>query len=489
MRHALHVLLLISLGCGGPGKAAKAPESNPIPAEVARAYPAASWIPAHPTYALAARTVRDAQHRVRDVINVFGGVFGGVEAALISTILEAELGVDALSPEALAAIGIDPDGGFAVFSEGLNPTFVVRLAAPDAMARFLAPRRGTPRTADGTTILTAELFPGLAISWVMSSEWLWLHVHLPFAPDDGTSWFAPSRHPKAPTWTADWAWAQESTGRGAPAFLGFLDLRRLLTSLSPRIPAAQACLAKLAPAGNLAVALDGDTQQASLRFAVDLGASAAALRTAVLPPPEGWAAAGAGAPLAAQLNVDLVAARAYLAPCLAAANLDLRRLDQLGLRTVRAIIREIDPRGPSGAGVVSADLASASYIRQQLDRIPFRSRLEKKKKFGAYDGVSLSVPFGPTVDYILDDKQLLAGLGDGWLARAVGQGAGTTNALVALDVAPGALGVDAWAWLLDELDVSGARRIAEQLLRWRHGRVAVTLDGTRVVLEVSGNRR
>ena len=103
--------------------------------------------------------------------------------------------VDPLSEESLAGIGVDPGGGFALFSEGVNPTLVLRLADPARLEAFLAEQRGkgmAPRSVevDGVALFTVELpgGGGARIQWATADGWLWIHAALPHVPDDGTSW-------------------------------------------------------------------------------------------------------------------------------------------------------------------------------------------------------------------------------------------------------------------------------------------------------------
>ncbi|HEU4614273.1 MAG TPA: hypothetical protein VFS15_19395, partial [Kofleriaceae bacterium] len=105
------IALVLAAGCGG--KQAAGPAGPPA---VAAAFPAARWIPANPTYVLAARTMRDAQRAFGDVVDTFGMAVGA-ESGEISAMLTQVLAVDPLSAEAVARIGIDLDGGVAMFSE------------------------------------------------------------------------------------------------------------------------------------------------------------------------------------------------------------------------------------------------------------------------------------------------------------------------------------------------------------------------------------
>ena len=103
---------------GGPAAAAPAfPE-----------YAATRWIPARPSYVVAAKSFTNAQHAVRDFADSFG-MFVGVDARGMSHALEGVISIDPLSPDPIAGLGVDLAGGLAVFSEDVNPTFVFHLSA------------------------------------------------------------------------------------------------------------------------------------------------------------------------------------------------------------------------------------------------------------------------------------------------------------------------------------------------------------------------
>src|SRR5690606_28164638 len=140
----------------------------------------------------------------------------------------------------------------------------------------------------------------------------------------------------------------------------------------------------------------------------------------------------------------------HLAPCAQALAIDLTPLDTYGVRTARAILQRYDPARPTGSrGAVSFDLAHRTYAAQLLDRIPGRSLIQRKRTFGPYQGYSIAIPFGgPTVEYVLDDRRALAGLGEGVLAEVLGQGPGEPGPLLAIDLAPPAMPREAWAGLL-----------------------------------------
>lgn len=477
-------------GCGGGGGtgARGAPPAPPAPV-VAPGYDAARWIPARPTYAAAARSVRDAQDAVLDLIASFGALVDA-DAGELSLALGRLLVVDPLSPDALEAIGIDTAGGLAVFSEAIDPTFVVHLAAPEQTQAFFTHQRRAGMQArsvmvDGVEVFTTMLRGGLPASWAIADGWLWVHFALTRAGGGETAWFSSSRRPGAPAWAGDWTWAIGGGGQGArPAIAGFVDTRALIERVSQRIPAAIACARLLSPIGRFGVTLEADGKRLGGRLAVEVGAGAAAgIARAILPPSDAWSAAAARAPLAAQWNVDLALVRAWLAPCAVAFGAGPDPLEAYGVRTARAILHHYDHDKPTKSrGVAAFDLAHRTYATKLLDEIPGRSLIQRKRTFGPYQGHAIAIPFGPTIEYVLEDHLALAGLGEGELAAVAGP-AGARGPLLAIDVSPPAMSHASWSGLLGMVNLR-----PDALLRWRELHLALALDGARLVLDVSGSR-
>jgi hypothetical protein len=108
--------------------------------------------------------------------------------------------------------------------------------------------------------------------------------------------------------------------------------------------------------------------------------------------------------------------------------------------------------------------------------------IQRKRTFGPHQGYAISIPFGPTVEYVLDDHLALAGLGEGELAAVVGP-AGARGPLLAIDVSPPAMPHEAWSGLLGMVNLR-----PDALLRWRELHLALSLDGARLVLDASGSR-
>ena len=492
----LAILAVIATGCA-PHTGAAAP----TPATQV----ATRWVPDRPSYVLASQALDRAQGSLLEAIDLLG-TLGGIESREVAQRVADVIHVDALHPDAVAAIGIDPRGGWAMFSESVNPTLVVRLAAPDLLAAFLDRERehglvtqsvivddpGSPR--GKAEVWSASLGGGRHLSWAVAGEWMWIHLALPGVPEQGPGWFAASRAPHTGTWTADWAWAQRAAGAAA-GVVGWFDLRGAIAGAVARLPDGVACAQLVAPIGRAAVSIDGDERHVAARFTLDVG-STERLRSWLLPPPGGWAATAAGAAIAAQWNLDVPAVRAWLAPCLATAGVELGAITETGVRAARGLLLEFNPEGPTAAGALALDLTRAAYFERQLDQIPLRRALERPRTFAGTRGVSLAIPFAATVDYVLDDHRALAAVGDGVLARVLAPGAAAAPPIFALDVAPPAMAPRAWVGLLGTVvsQLAGGsglqvERIVDRMMRWRSAHLAATAERGELVITATGERR
>jgi len=481
-----------ALGCGSGCGSARTPSHSAPPAALA-GFPATRWVPGDPTYLVASPTVREAQQSLRDVIDSIG-MLGGVELSEVSRELTQLLAVDPLSTEALAGMGIDVEGGLAMFSEDVSPTFVLRLSAPEQIQAFFDRQRERGLVTqsvivDGVEVFTAQLLANVRVSWAIADDWLWVHFALPIGRDAGTTWFANSRKPQGAGWGSDWQWAQGAVKAAAPALTGFIDARELISSLSSKVADVVACTRLVAPVGRVAISIEGDGSRASGRLAFDLGPAAASVTASLLPVPEGFAAQAARAPLAAQWNLDLLVVRAWLQPCLHALDEDLGPLDRYGVRSGRAVLQAFDPDDKSGAGAVVFDLAHQKFFASQLDELPMRSTLERRRTFGPHAGHSISIPFVATLDYVLTDKLAMAAVGDGLLGKVVGAGKTVPGPVGSIDIFPPAMSAEAWRTLLGAIDRRNAEAFVERLLRWREGHIAVTIEGASLLVAATGVRR
>jgi len=477
-----------------------------VPPPAAVGPPAMRWVPAQPTYLFASETLADGQRSLRDAIELAGNL-GGFDLRDIAQAVTGLLGVDALHADPTSAIGVDLRGSWAVFSDDVSPTVVVHLAAPDQMAAFLDRQRERGLVTqsvivDKTEVFSATLIGGLKLGWAIAGDWMWIHFTLPFAREEPGAWFTASHTPHRAAWADDWAWAKAAAS-GAAGLIGYVG-HGTLARVVAALPQGVECAKLVEPAGRAAVALEGDEHHFAARVALEVG-STATLGGMVVAPPSGWEAATAHAGLGVQWNLDLAAARSWLAPrfapCLALAGGVLARLDETGVRTARVAVLGFDADAMSGTGAIALDLASAAFFERQLDRIPLRRAVERSRTFGAHRGHSIAIPFSVTVDYVLEPTLAIAALGDGLLARVVAPGAPHAAPIAALDLEPPALSAAAWETLLRALveqDLSAAsggvsgraiKRVVEHLLRWREIHLAVTTESTALVLSVSGQRR
>jgi hypothetical protein len=483
----LAAVAALCVGCKGPSAA------HPAPPAAAARYAATRWLPAQPSYALAAPTVRDAQRTLHEVIEVFGMPLG-LEVHDVGKELAEVLAVDPLDADAVAGIGVDLDGGFALFSEEVTPTFVVHLSAPAQMQAFIDQQRQRGLVTqsvvvDGAEVFSAAIGGGASLSWAIADDWLWLHLTPPFARAEGTAWFEHSHHPAAPAWAGTWQWAEGAAKLAQPSVVGYVDAARMLATLVAHAPDAARCASLVAPVQRVALAAETDGHAAQLRVALDVGASARSLAAAQLPVPEGFTAVAAGAPLAVQWNLDLGAVADWLAPCVASFGGRFDLVDRYGVRAGRAALLQLDADAKKAAGVVALDLAHAKFLRGHLDDIPLRSTLERSRTYGPYAGHALSIPFVASVDYVLTDKLALAGMGDGLLAKLVGSGATVPGPLAAVDVIPGALSAESWRTVLEAIGLHRTSRIVDRMMAWKDGHLRLEVEGGALVFTAAGTRR
>jgi hypothetical protein len=438
--------------------------------------------------------MRDAQRAFGDAIDTIG-LTAGVDRGMVSAAFTQTLQVDLLSAEAMANIGVDLDGGMALFSGEIDPTLVVHLAEPQKLQAFITHQRERGMASqslmvEGVEVSTAKVDSQLSVSWAIDHEWLFMH--LSFALHGDTSdWFGASRRTGEPTWGAQWDNAQKLAQKPG-GVIGILDLRAFTAKLATHVPAFAACARQFEAVNGIGVALDAEGPWVSGKLAVDVGGAAQAIGAAVLPPPPGWGTASAKAPLSAQWNLDARTAAAWVQPCLPEGPDLAVMIHQFGIRTGRGFVHKLDPDDKSGTGVVAFDLSRSNYFAAQLDQIPMRSKFESSRQFGAYKGKHLSVPFVATADYVLDDHVFIAAMGDGQLERAAsGAPPATPPPVFAFDALPPGLSNDTWSWIFEAVGLAPAisKRLAQRLQGWADLHLTAILDGTQLVIQAQGNRR
>lgn len=496
--------VLLAVACGGK-PTPQTPGGTTITAEGDAQIPATRWLPAKPTYAFAARNVGEAQRHVRDLFDTIGAPFRD-SSAVLSRSAQATFGIDILSESAVASIGVDVTASVALFSDGANPTLVARLSDPDRFNEWVDGRRSSASlktssvVIDGVEVFSAKQGMRDFLSWAVADGWLWVHLSLAAGKDDRASWFAASRKGGADSWGDAWAWARGAVGSADdPGVVGFAEPAGFLSNLTARVDDARACLDLFKPVKRVAFGLDGDGKTIHGRVALDVGDAGQRITAAAAPVSAGWASVEAGAPLAAQVNLDLVTLAQWGGGCMSLFEVEPAQIDRYGVRSGRATLLSFDPDEPTASNfAVAMELSSQQYFAGLLD-FPLRSTLEKKRQFGPYSGKRLSPPFtGITLDYILNDSMGWFAMGDGVLERAIGQGDPAAGDLLKLDVTFDALTSDAWAGLIDLVwDLGGnpdgttgpGASIAASLAPWKEAHARLSIEGSNLVLDASATRR
>ena len=483
----MHKLLcaLVIAGCGGHAGTAAGPGGG---AGGAEPFAAARWVPANPTYLVAAATVRDGQRAFHDVLDDVG-MIGGFTASEAEQELPAVLGVDPLSESALTNIGVDVGGGMAVFSEDVTPTFVVHMASPEAFGTFLDQQRQRGLTTvsqvvDGVELNTSKIGGGVAIGWALDRDWLWVHFG---EKGMGTEWFAHSHRAARAAWNGAWSWAKAHAGKAA--VVGFARAKDLVASAMGRVQGGIACVKQLDAIDRVGFAFDVDGSKVGARLTFDIGSAAPAFASHLMAPPPGWQGVAAKAPLQAQWNLDLGAVTGWLEPCVRVATSDpdpFAGVKQFGVRTARALVLSVDPGDKSGAGAVAMDLASGAFLQGYVDKA---SHFASDRTFGPYRGHHVSIPFVAKLDYVFDDKLAIAAMGDGVMERIAAGPAAGVPPMFSVSVVPEGMPKDAWVWLLDQIGAPSPAHLVERFEDWRELHATAVLDGSSVVVEVAGTHR
>jgi hypothetical protein len=460
------------------------------------ANPVLRWAPAQVTYAALIRNGDGAIAAMRDVLEALSILDDDLDLAGIDDRLRNFLGVNPIAADDLRSAGVDVGAGALVFSQGFSPTVVFRLSDPAAMQnRIEAQRERAGQGAaignqirDGVEVYTALGDRDLHTHWAIDGEWMWVHFEAVDEREVEGAWFDASRGARgALAADPDFAWARteaEKVQPGAP----------LIALVKPRLIAdkiaalandseATACLALVS--WPRAVVTAGSGRVAEGHIVVDT-ADGKALAALAVPVPAGWAARGEPV-VSAEWNVDFRALAEKTATCPDLAEELTQLVDETGVRAGRGYLASFDADAFEGTGAVALDIVHRRMIDAMLDEIPARRFLESRRKYGPIDGVRLDAKIFPAVDYAITKDRALAGMGDGFLARLIGDGGVTPGVLAAIELRPFALDERTWSETLRQLGARGDTRAA-RLRRWKLGAVSLTLTGDLLHLAARGER-
>ena len=491
------LVVAASLVACGPRSGAKGPSS---PVDVG-AYAALRWVPADATYVVAARSTEDATVVLREMINVVG-ILIDADADAAASAMRRELGFDILSGGSLADIGVDRDGGAAVFSQGLSPTVAVKLSDPARVTELI------DRLREGGAAVQVERRGGVEIftyndsearlHWAIADGWLWVHVELVGEKEVDGAWFDALRSAGgAMAAQADWKAALSAATRrirGAtvapdgPPVAGVIRTPALADRIV-RLGAPAACLGQASRATRILLAIGVTGVDAVAAFTVELGDAAPGMAALIRPPMPGWAKARGEAPIQAEWSLDLAGVTEALRAC--DGGVSARAVTDDGFHTVRLFLHGIDMDNLSARGAAHLDLGHRRKISEFLDQLPARRLVERKVKIGPFDGASVQVPMLPPFTYVLTDTLFLAGV-DLDLSAVVGAGSPAASTSAAhLELHPNALPAATWDGLLEQVRSydEARKRMVRRLQRWDLGRIDLDLDGTELVLTAHGRLR
>ncbi|CAN5306696.1 hypothetical protein BH11MYX1_BH11MYX1_40300 [soil metagenome] len=494
-------IALISLVCACGGVSHGGPAVPKAAADVAE-FAALAYVPNQPTYLVTAHTVLEAQTSVIDTLDSLGMVVGASSRDAGKAFQEL-LGVDPLTAAGLAKLGVDPRGSFAVFAESAYPTILVKLTGPEMAQSYFSEIRNRMATrsvvVEGVEVVTAPFMEGSEASWAIDKQWLWVHFGKK-GGDPSADWFSHSHHAAGSAWATGLGWAKHVRDELArerrprtrtSGLLGFFDSHALLALARIAAPELGTCLDRFQPIGFGGFAIEGDGYHCGGSLAFELGPAAQSISAALLPPPPGFEAVAAKAPIAVQWNLDLAAVASFIAPCVKTAGGDTASLTKYGMRTLRLAVQTLDPSDKSGTGVIAADLSDKAFLAELLDQIPKRSFFESDHRYGAFAGHRLSIPFVAKVDYVLDGSHGFAAMGDGLMDKLV-MGASTAIAppVFQLDLIPAGFSEAVWNFVIATVTNEWfAKRASSALLSWHDGHVRVTIDHDALVIDAAGNRR
>ncbi|MCE9573773.1 MAG: hypothetical protein K8W52_11520 [Deltaproteobacteria bacterium] len=480
------VVLFALVACHG-GKGASHPGA-PL------AYPATRWIPGDATYAVTARRSRDAAIVLRDLVAVVG-MIGDFDERDASRGAMKELGFDPFDPTTFGAVGVDPDGGLAVFSQGLSPTFAIALTDPaTTTAAIDRLRQGGIAVQvgreQGVEVYTFAGDREVHVHWAIADKWLFVHIEIRPEHEAELAWFRALR-------AADGAWAgspdlaaslaaARTGGPDAPTVIGAVRLPAVLAKMVA-LGAPRGCADQLGAVGRIFVAARSDARDARGSIAVELAGGIPA--DATFAAPAGWATARDQAPLQAEWGIDLDRVVPRLLACDAGLGRELARLP---VKAGRAYVHSLDLDDLDGRGAAWVATREPRMVADMLDEIPARSLAEHKRTAHGVPVVDVSVPMLPKFSYVLGQGTFLGAAGGGEIDRVIGDGTTQPAALARIAVAPQAWPVELWDELFKAAGLSreGARgRTIARLRRWTLGEIELSTTATGVILTAHGARK
>lgn len=494
------VLLVAFVFACGPKAGPKGPDGMPA---AVQAYAGLRWVPPDATYAVVTRRTEDLVVLGRNLLDALG-IPGEFDTAEVSREMSRELGIDLLSTEALADLGVDLRRGAAIWSRGLTPSFAIPLADPQRFAAELERRRGdgmvvqTSRAHD-VDVYTFRPERDVAFHWTVAGDWFLFHVEVAEEREADGAWFESAWSARGGlAGHADFAAALEEGERRIGPDAPLIGLVRTPAILAlPLLAEAlrgdgAGCAPLLAPLGRGFLAAGVRDQDVRGAVVLEVGAAIDSIRKLALPVPAGWVKARGDAPLQLDLGVDVHAISRAFQPC---TDEDLvRELDMDELRGGRLFAHAVDLERMQGSGAAVAELVNPRFLDETLDgllgQIPGISLMSKKKKAGAIAYTEVAVPSFPAFAYGTSNATAFGAIG-GLLPKVLDGGiVAGGDELAHFAVIPRSWPAATWDSLLAGLIHREEARAdtIRRLHAWARGEVSVTAEGRALVLTAHGVR-
>ena len=446
---ALAVLAAAGLACGHAPPTGAPPRAQPIVA----AYPALRWVPPDAAFVITSPRVESAAAVVRNLAAIYG-ILNDHDLSEIEQLYQEGLGVDPMSADSLHDIGVDPDGGVAIWSYAGSPTIAIALSDPQRTAAFIDQIRGDKvveaSREQGADVYSYALTRELRLHWVIADGWLFVHEEHAAEHEPELAWYRAARAAAgAYAAGADFAAAQAAGRRlrradkpgAVPPVLAAINLATMIPRLRPYIEWPVACVDMLAPVRRIGIAAAIDGADETGAITVELaGADPSA---AALAPPPGWAAAREGAPVQAELTVDLDRLAAWIEPCSKGM---AREVAWVGVRGGAAFVDELDPDAMTGRGALWFVAHDTRLFDDVLDRIPGISLVSHSRTVAGVGVTDVSPPMLPSFSFARTPTSVTVAVGEHLIDAIVARSAAPARAtrLAHLELHPYALPDAAW---------------------------------------------
>jgi len=493
---ALALLAAAGLACGHAPPTGAPPRAQPIVA----AYPALRWVPPDAAIVLTSPRVETAAAVMRTFAAIYGTLID-FDLSQADAQLQEWLGVDPMSADSLHDIGVDPGGGVAIWSSGGSPTIAIALSDPQRTAAFIDQIRGDKvvevAREQGADVYTYKLTRETLLHWVIADGWLFVHQEHAQEHEPELAWYRAARAAEgAYAAGPDVAAAQAAAARvsasdkpgASPPAMAVINLATWMSRMRQYSDRPKACLDLVSSVRRVGLAASIDGADENGAISVELAGadpSSAALAT-----PPGWAAAREGAPVQAEVTLDLDRLAAWLAPCSPELASEITRP---GVRGGAVFVDELDVDARTGRGAMWFVGHDTHLFDDVLDHIPGLSLLSHDRTVAGVGVTDVSAPMLPSFSFARTPTSVTLAIGEHLIDQILAGSAARATRLVHLELHPYALPDAAWhelfeaAPILVSADDSFRAATLRRLRRWDVARVDLDAGPGVLVLTAHGH--